>query len=73
VEYSALSVKLNILQSDLRKKLTYTNVVLKPVPSYKKAYPIRWLIVTVSVFAALFFALILIMIIEGKNNIINKE
>ncbi len=31
-----------------RRVMTYTNTVTKPVVSYKKVYPIRWLIVAIS-------------------------
>ncbi|MBI4945092.1 MAG: hypothetical protein HY840_01675 [Bacteroidetes bacterium] len=64
-EYGDLLVKYNTFQSDLGKQLSYTNMVVKPFPSDKKAYPIRWLIVSVAACGALLFSLIVIMIIEG--------
>ncbi len=66
-EYGELLVKYNTVVNDSEKHLTYTNVVVKPTPSDKKAYPIRWLIVTISSCAALLFSFIVIMIIEGRK------
>jgi len=45
-------------------ELTYANVVTPPYPSDKKAYPVRWLIVVFTMIATLFFAIIIILILE---------
>jgi len=45
-------------------ELTYANVVTPPYPSDKKSYPVRWLIVVFTMIASLFFAIIIILIIE---------
>jgi capsule polysaccharide export protein KpsE/RkpR len=66
-EYGALLVQYNTVVEDSRKELTYTNMVVKPFPSDKKAYPIRWLIVTVAGCASILFSLIVITIIEGRK------
>ena len=66
-EYARLLEKYNTVVSDSEKHLTYTNVVVKPYPSDKKAYPVRWLIVALATCAALLFSLIVIMIIEGRK------
>lgn len=66
-EYAKILEQYNTVLNDSRKKLTYTNVVVKPFPADKKSYPVRWLIVTVSACAALLFALIVIVIIEGRK------
>ncbi len=68
LEYASLLTKYNTVVNDSEKFLTYTNVVVKPFPSGKKSYPVRWLIVTIASFAALLFSLIVIMIIEGRQN-----
>lgn len=44
-----------------RRVMTYTNIVTKPVVSYKKVYPIRWLIVAISTFGAVFFAFVVLL------------
>ncbi|TAL58150.1 MAG: hypothetical protein EPN85_12240 [Bacteroidetes bacterium] len=67
-EYASLQTHYNIVLSDSKKNLTYTNMVIKPYPSNKKAYPIRWLIVTISACASGLFSLLVIMIIEGRKS-----
>lgn len=53
--------------SDLNKELTYTNIVSKPFPADKKSYPVRWVIVAVSVVSAnLFLLFIIILLKESK-------
>jgi capsule polysaccharide export protein KpsE/RkpR len=49
------------LQNDVIKELTYTNVILYPEVSDKKAWPIRWLIVLVATASALFLCFVLLM------------
>ena len=66
-EYARILSQYNTVVNDTKKQLTYTNVVLKPYPSDKKAYPVRWLIVTVATFATLLFSLIVIVIMEGRK------
>ncbi len=67
-EYGTLLVQYNTVITDSQKNLTYTNMVTKPFPSDKKAYPIRWLIVTIAACASILFSLIVIMILEGRRN-----
>lgn len=52
---------------DVTKKLTYANVVSRPSPSDKKAYPIRWLIVLISVGSSLFLAFMILLIFNSKK------
>ena len=66
-EYAKLLTSYNTVVEDSEKFLTYTNVVVKPFPSDKKAYPVRWLIVTIATFASTLFSLIVIIIIEGRK------
>jgi hypothetical protein len=57
----------NVLE-DLNKELTYANVVTESTPSYNKAYPIRWLIVLMSVASCnLLFFLILVVLDSRKK------
>lgn len=65
--YNSLKVDYDNAVRDVQKKLTYTNLVVKPALPDKKAYPVRWIIVVSSTLASLFFALIIIMIIEGRK------
>lgn len=66
-EYATLQTQYNTVLSDSKKNLTYTNMVVKPFPSNKKAYPIRWLIVTISACASTLFSLLIITILEGRK------
>ena len=52
---------------DVTKNLTYANVVTPPQPSDKKAYPIRWLIVLVSVGSSLLMAFIIILVFYSNR------
>jgi capsule polysaccharide export protein KpsE/RkpR len=53
---------------DVTKQLTYSNYVSSPVPSDKKTYPVRWLIVLVSTVASIILAIVVIMILENIRN-----
>jgi capsular polysaccharide biosynthesis protein len=46
---------------NVNRIMTYTNLVSEPTISYKKVYPIRWLIVSLSTFGAVFFAFVVIL------------
>jgi len=59
--YDRLLGEYERLVNDVTKELTYTNVVLYPEVSDKKAYPIRWLIVLVATASALFLCFVLLM------------
>lgn len=54
--------------SNARKKITYSLVVEHPFTADKKAYPIRWLIVALSVVGAFLFCALTILVIE-----VNRE
>jgi capsular polysaccharide biosynthesis protein len=45
--------------------LTYCNVITSPFPADKKSYPIRWLIVSISVLMTFFFAVMIMLLIEN--------
>ena len=53
--------------SNAQKKIVYAQPVQKPVPADKKSYPVRWLIVLMSTFAALFCAMLVILMLENKK------
>lgn len=52
--------------TDLKKELTYTDVVVYPELPDKKVYPVRWVIVLVSVASACFLCLVLLMLRERR-------
>ena len=47
------------------RQYSYTNVIETPFASDKKTYPVRWLIVLLTMFSTLFLALLIIGIIEN--------
>ncbi len=53
--------------SGANKKIIYGQRIQNPVPSDKKAYPVRSLIVFVSTLAALFAAILVILFLENKK------
>jgi len=66
--YNDLKEQLEAAQRDVEKNLTYCNVITNPVVADKKAYPIRWLIVAVSVLATLLFSLLVLGVIENNRS-----
>lgn len=67
--YNSTQLEFDNTMKDLNKELTYTNVVTKPFPADKKSYPIRWLIVLLSVASANLFLFVVLMIRESRKKI----
>ncbi len=65
--YNNTKIEYDGVLRDLIKELTYANVVTQPTPSFKKAYPIRWLIVLASVISANLFLFVLLLILDNKK------
>ncbi|MFT4544292.1 MAG: hypothetical protein ACI9EQ_000749 [Bacteroidia bacterium] len=63
--YNNLKEQLEAAVRDVEKDLTYCSVITNPVVADKKAYPIRWLIVLVSVMATLLLSILFIGITEN--------
>jgi len=63
--YAKLKEEYENALRDATKELTYTNYISSPVPSDKKTYPIRWLIVVVTGLATFTLALLIIILIEN--------
>ncbi len=53
--------------NDVTKVLTYSNVITHPVPADKKSYPIRWLIVVISVSCSLFLAFLVLLFLDSQK------
>lgn len=66
--YNDLKISYDNAYRDVYKQLTYTNVVTEPQPSDKKAWPIRWLIVLITVSSSLLLAFICFLIIDSQKN-----
>ena len=70
--YNTSKLEYDKVESDMNKLLTYTNIISKPIPTDKKSYPIRWLIVFISVISTNLFLLLLIISRNLKNNYIGQ-
>lgn len=68
-DLNELKLQYDKLRVDVQQNLPHKFVVNKAVEAEKKSYPIRWLIVAVSVFCAFIIALITILIIERSKEI----
>ncbi|MFM9051164.1 MAG: hypothetical protein ACKOKF_02440 [Bacteroidota bacterium] len=65
--YNDLKVLYENSYRDVHKILTYTNVVTKPQIADKKSYPVRWLIVLVTLISSLLIAFILLVVMEARK------
>lgn len=65
--YNEVKLEYDKAISDLNKELTYTNVISKPFPADEKTYPIRWLIVLISVLSANLFLFCLLIITKKSE------
>jgi len=65
--YVALKKEYDKSLSDMKKELTYANVVTTPVPADKKSYPIRWLVVSITTISAFLLSLMLFSLIGYKR------
>jgi hypothetical protein len=65
--YNKTKIEYDVVLRDLNKELTYANIITKPTPSFKKAYPVRWLIVLASVISANLFLFVLLLILDNRK------
>lgn len=70
VEHEAINLReltkeYDIAYSNYDRQYTYTNVIESPFVADKKSFPVRWLIVVLTMFTTLFLALVIIGIIEN--------
>jgi hypothetical protein len=68
-DLNKLKLQCDKIRVDVMQNLPHKFIVNKAVEAEKKSYPIRWLIVVVSVFCAFIIALISILIIERSKEI----
>jgi uncharacterized protein involved in exopolysaccharide biosynthesis len=66
--YNNLKEQLESAERDVEKNLTYCSVITNPVIADKKSYPIRWLIVLVSVMATLLLSILFLGVVENLRN-----
>jgi hypothetical protein len=65
--YNNLKEQLEAAVRDVEKNLTYCNIITNPVVADKKAYPIRWLIVVVSVLGTLLMTFLFLSVFENMR------
>lgn len=65
--YSTYKLDFDRAVQNYNRNYTYVNLLNKPFPADKKAYPIRWIIMIVSTIAALLIAIIVIGIIDHRK------
>jgi uncharacterized protein involved in exopolysaccharide biosynthesis len=66
--YNNLKEQLEAAVRDVEKNLTYCSVITNPVIADKKAYPIRWLIVLVSVLATVLVSILFLSLVENLRS-----
>jgi uncharacterized protein involved in exopolysaccharide biosynthesis len=67
--YAEIKKEYEEARDSYNKNLSYTSVVSSPKIADKKSYPVRWLIVLLSVFSATILSLIVLVIIEKQKTI----
>lgn len=67
-QLTLLQAKFKEAKVDAEENLPQKFIVSDAFKAERKSYPIRWLIITVSTFAALFLAIIVIMVMEKISN-----
>ncbi|MEY4110705.1 MAG: hypothetical protein RLZZ46_1060 [Bacteroidota bacterium] len=65
--YNKVKAKYDDVTADLFKELTYANVVSKPYVATDKAYPVRWLIVVLSVSGSLVLTIFLLFLLKKEE------
>jgi hypothetical protein len=63
----SLSIVYDTYLTEYEKEITYSHVVEYPFPADKKAYPVRWLIVAFTTLSALFFALLVFLVLDYEK------
>ena len=63
----SLSIVYDSYLTEYEKEITYSHVVEYPFPADKKAYPVRWLIVAFTTLSALFFALLVFLVLDYEK------
>jgi hypothetical protein len=63
--YSAVKVDYENAVRFYQADLTYCNIVTHPFPADKKSYPVRWLVVSMTLMLTFFFSIVVIMMVEN--------
>jgi hypothetical protein len=63
--YSAFKVEYEDALRFYQAKLTYCNIITRPFPADKKSFPVRWLIVAMTMILTFFFSIVVILMVEN--------
>jgi len=66
-EYIAYKGSFEVSLSEYTKDISYTQIISNPIVADKKAFPIRWVIITVTVMVTMILAIIVISLIESSK------
>ncbi len=66
-DYSSLKLDHDRALLDFNRQYSFMNILNKPFPADKKSYPVRWVIVLVSVIAVLFLAILVLSVLERRR------
>ena len=58
---------LEVAYREYNKHISYSQIISTPYPADKKSYPIRWIVVAITVITSLIFSIIVIAVIESKQ------
>lgn len=68
-EYGKIKMQLDEALMNYNKYITYTNVITAPYPADKKSYPIRWIIVAVTVIGVFMVSTLVFLVLENYESI----
>ncbi|NLO03351.1 MAG: hypothetical protein GX126_13710 [Bacteroidales bacterium] len=63
----SLTTQYEFHMTEYEKDITYCHIVEYPMPADKKSFPVRWIIVALTTFSALFAALMVFLIIDYRK------
>jgi capsule polysaccharide export protein KpsE/RkpR len=66
-DYADIRSEYDKALSDLKKELTYSNVVTKPIVADTKSYPVRWLVVLIFLASSMVLAFLLFILFESRQ------
>ena len=52
---------------EINKNISYSQIISSPIPSDKKAFPVRWAVVVITLISSLIFSLMIIAFIDSKR------
>ena len=67
--YANLSKDFDYAKLNYNRRYSHTSIISKPYAADKKSYPVRWLIVAISLLASFFFSILLILILENYHRL----